>query len=104
MSTPRVGVVLNYKDRYLCVYQYASNLWGFPKGRLKKFEKQKNGAVRELREETGIFIHPNCLTTNNMFHIKRGKHHHYYFILSIDYIPEVNIDGYEIIDYAWLTL
>lgn len=104
MSTPRVGVILNHNDKYLCVFQYASNLWGFPKGRLRKYEKQKNGACRELREETGIYISPSYLTTNNMLHIKRGKHHHYYFLLSLNYIPDVYIDGYEIIDYNWLTI
>jgi 8-oxo-dGTP pyrophosphatase MutT (NUDIX family) len=104
MTTSRVGVILNRKDKYLCVFQSASKLWGFPKGRLRKFEKQKNGACRELREETGIFITPNYLTTNNMLHIKRGKHHHYYFLLSIDQEPDVYIDGYEIIDYRWLTI
>lgn len=31
-----------------------AGLWGFPKGRLKKNEKNKDAAIREAREETGI--------------------------------------------------
>lgn len=31
-----------------------AGFWGFPKGRLKKNEKNKDAAIREAREETGI--------------------------------------------------
>lgn len=116
MSIPRVGVLLVYKPKnnlktfnyfdhqYLCVHQDASKLWGFPKGRWKKFETYTQGACRELLEETGIQISPNDLSINNMIHVKRGKHHHYYFIKEVYEKPIVNVDGYEIIDYQWMTL
>ena len=111
MSIPRVGVLLVYKKsfddfdpQYLCVHQDASKLWGFPKGRWKKFETYTQGACRELLEETGIKISSSDLSVNNMIHVKRGKHHHYYFIKEIYDKPMVNVDGYEIIDYQWMTL
>lgn len=104
MTTPRVGVIIRHQDKYLCVFQDASRLWGFPKGRLKDFECYKDGACRELMEETGIVLHPNILDSNKMIHIKRGKHHHYYYIHDADIKPIVIVDNYEIIDYKWMTL
>jgi 8-oxo-dGTP pyrophosphatase MutT (NUDIX family) len=113
MSIPRVGVLLTYRGRgnrenrdispeYLCVFQDASKLWGFPKGRWKNFETYTEGACRELLEETGIRIHHSELSTDNMYHIKRGKHHHYYFIKEITTKPLVIVDGEEIIGYKWM--
>lgn len=104
MTTPRAGVIIKHDDKYLCVFQRASRLWGFPKGRLKEFESYKEGACRELMEETCICISPHILDQNNSIHIKRGKHHHYYFIYNVDSRPIVNVDEYEIIDYKWMTL
>lgn len=104
MTIPRVGVIINYKDEYLCVFQEASRLWGFPKGRLQAYESYKEGACRELLEETGIRLYPYLLDANNSIHIKRGKHHHYYFLKTISKKPDVCIDNYEIIDYNWMTL
>lgn len=104
MSTPRVGVIISFNNKYLCVYQNASNLWGFPKGRLKADETYKRGACRELFEETGIYIYSSHLNINNMIHIKRGKHHHYYFLVNLNFYPSVSIDNYEITDYKWMSL
>ncbi|MDD4930677.1 MAG: NUDIX hydrolase [Candidatus Colwellbacteria bacterium] len=112
MSIPRVGVLLAYQSKdtptsspeYLCVYQDASKLWGFPKGRWKNFETYTQGACRELLEETGIKIHHTELSTNNMYHIKRGKHHHYYFVKEVSRKPVVTVDGEEIIGYKWMTI
>jgi 8-oxo-dGTP pyrophosphatase MutT (NUDIX family) len=104
MNIPRIGVIIRKVNRYLCVFQAASKLWGFPKGRLKEFESYKEGACRELREETGIVLSPDILDSNNIIHIKRGKHHHYYYIHEVIEYPIVNVDNYEIIDHRWMTL
>jgi 8-oxo-dGTP pyrophosphatase MutT (NUDIX family) len=106
MSIPRTGVIIKHKstETYLCVFQSASRLWGYPKGRINLSEEYKIGACRELFEETNIHIYPEYLDYNNMIHIKRGKHHHYYFILEVDEKPNVIVDMYEIIDYKWMNL
>lgn len=112
MSIPRVGVLLAYRSKnctdstpeYLCVYQNASSLWGFPKGRWKNFETYTQGACRELLEETGIKIHSSELSFDNMYPIKRGKHHHYYFVKDVSHKPVVTVDGEEIIGYKWMTI
>jgi len=109
MSIPRVGVLMRYskpneEPEYLCVFQEASKLWGFPKGRLKNFESHTQGACRELLEETGCKLSSNLLSYDHMIHIKRGKHHHYYFVRDIVCKPVVTVDGFEIIDHKWMTL
>lgn len=122
--TPRVGVVLEFcgcnskeeckreSHEYLIVYQNASKLWGFPKGRLNKYfdygkeilEDRKKGACRELHEETGIKIESKCLNCNQMLSIKRGNHYHYYFIHEIQEKLKVKVDEIEIGTYKWMTL
>jgi 8-oxo-dGTP pyrophosphatase MutT (NUDIX family) len=102
LSTPRVGVILNYKEHYLCVFQSASHLWGFPKGRIQYNETREQGACRELKEETGVYVDSRELS--DLIHIRRGKHHHFYFFKSVSNPPLVTIDNYEIADSAWLTL
>lgn len=104
MTTPRVGVIIRHEEKYLCVFQDASKLWGFPKGRLKEYESYRVGACRELMEETNIKIYPTFLDTNNLIHIKRGKHHHYYFLYNVQTRPSVVVDCYEIIDHKWMTI
>jgi 8-oxo-dGTP pyrophosphatase MutT (NUDIX family) len=40
--------------RFLLLRNARHGTWGFPKGRLEKREDARTGALRELREETGI--------------------------------------------------
>lgn len=122
--TPRVGIIIrcpfssvsylkpidvdNCKQTkyiYLTVYQAASFLWGFPKGRLNvNRENYYQGALRELREETGIILNTFPYHKVKKINIKRGKHHHYYFLIDLPTPPFVNIDNREIVDYRWATL
>jgi 8-oxo-dGTP diphosphatase len=45
--------------RFLLLRNAKHHTWGFPKGKLKKGEAARAGALRELREETAITeIHP----------------------------------------------
>jgi 8-oxo-dGTP pyrophosphatase MutT (NUDIX family) len=100
----RVGVALQYNDKYLCVYQKASNLWGFPKGQLKDTESERQGACRELKEETGVDLNPQYLNNRNIILTKRGTNSHCYYFLKISKLPKVQIDNDEISDYRWMTL
>ena len=123
--TPRVGIIIRCpyssisylkpmdnvdlqkqpKYIYLTVFQSASGLWGFPKGRWKmNKETYYQGALRELKEETGIVLNNTYNHKIQKLSIKRGKHHHYYFIIYLLTPPFVNIDNKEIIDYRWATL
>ncbi|PVX50052.1 NUDIX domain-containing protein [Balneicella halophila] len=46
------GLVFNTDNRFLAIYRYER--WDLPKGRLKKTEKNRIAAIREVEEETGI--------------------------------------------------
>ena len=113
---PRVGIILrtpisstntlkvtedyplNGKYIYLTVYQDASGLWGFPKGRWKSdIETYFQGAMRELKEETGVFLkHFMYKRQNEKIVIKKGKQQHHYFVIDVAVPPLVSIDNYEI--------
>jgi ADP-ribose pyrophosphatase YjhB (NUDIX family) len=59
MDTDRkAGIaIFNSKSTHiLLVKQKASSKWGIPKGHLKKTEPTWNGVLRELSEETGLFL------------------------------------------------
>lgn len=65
------GLVVR-KDRYLMIYR--NNLWDLPKGKLKKTEKTKKAAVREVEEECGIRVKAEgkiCATWHSYVH--KGK-------------------------------
>lgn len=68
------------------------------------FESYIEGACRELYEETGVNILPEELSNSEYHHIKRGGHHHFYFVKNINKKPTIYIDNYEIIDYKWMTI
>ncbi len=46
------GLVFNNKDEILMIFR--RNMWDLPKGKLEIGEKKKMGALREVREETGV--------------------------------------------------
>ena len=47
------GVIVYNNGEYLLLH-YISGHWDFPKGHLEKGETDKQAAIRELKEETGI--------------------------------------------------
>jgi len=46
------GLVENKKGEFLLIYR--NRRWDLPKGKLKKEEKKKAGAIREIEEECGV--------------------------------------------------
>ena len=67
------SIVINQNQEMLLIYRKGK--WDFPKGKLEKEEKTKEGALRETAEETGLNLKqlkvksPQMKTT----HLKRGK-------------------------------
>jgi 8-oxo-dGTP pyrophosphatase MutT (NUDIX family) len=67
------SIVINQNQEMLLIFRKGK--WDFPKGKLEKEEKTKEGALRETAEETGLNLKqlkvksPLMKTT----HLKRGK-------------------------------
>ncbi|MBR0173285.1 MAG: NUDIX domain-containing protein [Lachnospiraceae bacterium] len=57
-----VAVLVRYEDTVLMEYRSDSDVWAFIGGSLEVGETQKQGAVRELQEETGIVLDEGALT------------------------------------------
>jgi ADP-ribose pyrophosphatase YjhB (NUDIX family) len=66
------------KNKVLLV-QSRGNLWGPPKGTIKYGETERECAIRELEEETGIQIGRDCFTKAYNIHYKS-----YYYYLERD--------------------
>lgn len=55
------GIVFNNKNQVLLINNAAmrdpnKSYWGFPKGHIDPGEKSQDGAVREVKEETGLEV------------------------------------------------
>jgi 8-oxo-dGTP pyrophosphatase MutT (NUDIX family) len=105
-----VIVVINTRDEYLflLLHQKKSDSWSFPKGRINLKETPIEGALRELKEETGI---TECLIGNfpsvyeeYTFNDRETPCHKIiqYFIGIVN-TKEVLIQKEEIIEYKWVT-
>ncbi len=58
--TPTAGVVIINNNKVLLVRassaKHLAGLWGIPGGRLHEKEEDVDGAIRELKEETGLTV------------------------------------------------
>jgi len=96
----KCGVIIynNMSERYLCVKGRKSGKWGFPKGHMEYGESEKETALRELKEETGINLHHDMLKERIRF-----KNNIYFFIdTSIHYATNIH-DHREIEKLEWFT-
>jgi len=53
-----VGIVLDERDRVLCIREGEDETWLLPGGTLQPGESLEDGLVREVREETGVDVDP----------------------------------------------
>lgn len=65
------GLVFNSENKFLSIFRFG--LWDLPKGRLKKKEKTKLGAIREVEEETGITAPVVVSKLPTTYHIYKMK-------------------------------
>jgi 8-oxo-dGTP pyrophosphatase MutT (NUDIX family) len=87
------------ENKYLLVQGKKSGKWGFPKGHQESKETEKETAIRELHEETGIIISADELNEKIRF-----KNNVYFKVFS-DCKPNIKIvDTNEILKVAWFTL
>ncbi len=53
------GIILFRKEndkRFYLLLNYTAGHWDFPKGNIESGESEKDAAIREMREETSIFV------------------------------------------------
>ena len=102
------GLVRNEKNEFLFIFRRGH--WDLPKGKLEKNESRRDGAVREVIEETGIKkvkIIDKIGVTYHIFKNKKGKESikksHWYLMRSEKQklVPQLEED-IEIAD--WKTL
>ncbi len=96
------------KERDYLLLKYDYGHWGFVKGKIEKSEKEKDAAVRETQEETGInkgelsFV-PNFKETISYVYNKAGKTISKQVIFFLAKTQQYHIKlSYEHKDYAWL--
>ena len=104
------GVIIfrtvNGKREYLCLLQNLSGTYSVPKGHLEAFESEKDCALRELFEETGIkvkLIDDFKAEINYVFHTSSGEKNKTVALFLAEYNGELNIDHNEIVGYQWLN-
>lgn len=110
-SERSAGVIVFTNDggirKYLLLY-YEGGHWDFPKGHVEQGETDKDAAVRETREETGItdlhFVE-GFQETLSYFYRKEGKtfHKDVIFFLAETQQSEVKL-SYEHVDFVWLGI
>jgi inorganic pyrophosphatase len=93
---------LNNKTEYLCVKQKRSGTFSVPKGHMEAFETERQTALREIKEETGIStgLKPD-FRMEIQYNLQNNKHKTVVLFLA-EYCGEIEIDNDEITKSQWL--
>jgi len=70
------GVVVDMtrgKARYLLIHRPRYDDWSLPKGKLRRNEKHRDAALREVKEETGLVCETLAKLSNVNYVTPRGK-------------------------------
>jgi len=100
------GLVQNSKGEYLFIFRYGK--WDLPKGKLEFGEKIKEGAIREVTEETGITnLKLNGHITNTYHTYKLGnsiilKETHWFHMIYDGHEPLIPQQGEDISIAKWV--
>ncbi len=112
------GAVIVRRERgqllYLLIYSRRNSIWGFPKGHLEPGETEKEAALREIQEETGLDaarlafldgfrhedIYPAASTREATSGLPIEKHSVYYLASTRE--EHIITDNDEISDFRWV--
>lgn len=79
----------------------------FPGGMVDKGEFEREAALREVREETGIALRPNDLklvyAMTGYYEQKNESYTHLRYLVKLDYTPDVTV-SWEHESYEWLAV
>lgn len=97
------GIILDNKQNLLIVLGKYSQKWGVPKGSLEDCdESYLKGALREIKEETGLKLSPVSTKNLEYWSVNRAR----LYLLQIDEVqPKLKpTDQSEILTAIWLDL
>lgn len=112
-SSPFAGAVciFAYQNQWLFVQNITDDphgdLWGIPGGKMDAGETPLETVIREMREETGLSLHPKRLTFLRTVYIEpkdRRSYALHAFYTQSDIKPkQIILDSREHQNYAWLS-
>lgn len=103
---PRTRILVVCKQEVLVVMDLIGpGRWSLPGGGIHLHESALDGAIRELREETGINVKPRQLQHKGRFNTVNDEHHRYsyeFFVLELASKPALNRQKTELRDLQWM--
>lgn len=112
------GAIIFRRDNnnvlFLLIYSNRNKIWGFPKGHMEPGEDEKETALREIEEETGLkdlkmingFREEDIYDTISKRFPFKGQlieKHAIYFLCETE-SQDIIVDGHEISDYKFLSI
>lgn len=96
------GIILDKNQNLLIVLGKYSQKWGVPKGSLEDDETYLEGALREIKEETGLRLNPVSIRHLEYWSVNKAR----LYLLQVDEIrPKLKpTDHSEIANAVWLDL
>jgi len=93
------------KYEFLIISDRTDGHWGFPKGHVEKNETEKETALREVYEETGLHVDlHNDFRVRIEYLTKKDMMKEVIFFSAEIIYHEVNIQLSEIRDYKWASI
>jgi tRNA nucleotidyltransferase (CCA-adding enzyme) len=89
---------------FLIISSRSDGYWSFPKGHIEKGESERETAVREVKEETGLKVNLiDGFRTKIEYYPEEYTLKEVVFFLAKVHNENVNIQLDELADYSWLS-
>lgn len=107
LQPPRTRIIIKNKNNILLVKDWlGTGKWSLPGGGLKRNENPKEGAIREIREETGLILNTNDLQSIGQINLKSAGigYSAYCYLLNVNTNLKPNNNSKEIAEVSWFNL